>query len=137
VPSVAFAEWTGTRSSRLDQLVAARLTARGGRYPAQAINWSLVLVLASEFQGFTRELHGEAAGVLAAAIARGNLNYFTLVRNNLVANRAIDRYNANVNTLSADFDRLGIDTWRDITSAVQSGALWKQQLDRLNRARNS
>lgn len=137
MPSIALSEWTGVRSSRLDQLVAARQVARGGRYPGQALNWSLVLVLCSEFQGFTRELHGEAAGVLAAAMARGNVSHFTLVRNNLLANRAIDRANANANTLGEDFDRLGLDIWRDITNSVKSGGRWKQQLERLNRARNA
>jgi hypothetical protein len=137
VSSVALGEWAGVRASRLDQLVAARQAARGGRYPTQALNWSLVLVLASEFQGFSRELHGEAANVLAAAMARGNSNYFTLIRNNLVAKRALDRVNASSDALHEDFDRLGLDIWRDIASNVKSGARWNEQLKRLNRARNA
>jgi hypothetical protein len=127
----------GGRAARLDQLVAARRVVTGGRYPTQAINWSLAIVLASEFQGFTRELRDEAAGILASAIAKGNLAHFTIIRNSLLANRAIDRGNARVDTLNEDFNRLGVDIWKDISSAVASGARWQRQLERLNQARNA
>jgi hypothetical protein len=137
VSSLALSTWSGGRASRLDQLVAARRAVTGGSRPAQAVNWSLVLVLASEFQGFSRELHDEAADFLASALARGNQAHFEIIRNSLLANRAIDRGNARAEVLSEDFNRLGIDIWSGVTASAASGRRWKEQLDRLNRARNA
>jgi hypothetical protein len=110
---------------------------RGRRTQTQSINWSLVLILASEFQGYVREVHDEAAEFLAGAVSLGNYSFFTLVRNNLTVNRQVDRVNAKSATLKVDFDRFGFDLWSDICSAVASGQSWKEQIDRLNEARNS
>jgi hypothetical protein len=142
MPSTAFSRWTSSRSSRLDQLTAAHAIV-GGRGPGrrtqtQSINWSLVLLLASEFQGYVRELHDEAAEFLASAMSNGNQTYIRLIRNNLTINRALDHKNARSETLREDFRRFGgFDLCADISASLTSGPRWIEKIDILNEARNS
>jgi hypothetical protein len=98
----------------------------------------MVLVLASEFQGFARELHYECAEWLASSMAQGDQNYFEIIRNNLTAKRELDSANAKPSSLTADFSRLGVsDLWGEIESADPSGVHWHNQLGILNTARNA
>ena len=141
MPSTAFQGWTRDRVPRLRQLTAAHASVSGQgpgrRTRTQAINWALVVILSSELQGFFRELHDESAEFLAQRIARGNQDYFTLIRNNFTVNRELDRFNPKPETLQSDFERLGIDLWTEMGTTVHSGNRWRLQLDRLNRARNA
>ena len=142
MPSVALTSWTTARAARLDHLAwvhrSAGIIDLGGPAVKKVLLRSLVLALASEFQGFARELHDEAAEFLASTIARGNQGQFEVVRNNLVIGRGLDRYNAKPDTLTADFGRLGIaNLWNDIADAVVSGERWRHQLEKLNEARNA
>lgn len=141
VPSIAFQTWSGQRAARLEQLTDAHSMvggpAPGRRTRTQAINWALIVILSSELQGFFRDLHDESAEFLALRLARGNQSHFTLMRNNFTASRELDRVNPKPDTIKADFARLGVDLWADIEARVQSGARWRQQLDRLNQARNA
>src|SRR5438477_12133485 len=72
MPSQAYRRWVRTRSMELDQIQAAHTrlggTARGRRYTTQQINRAYAVLLASQFQGFARDLHTEAADYLVAAI---------------------------------------------------------------------
>lgn len=142
MPSVARSSWTTSRAKRLNQLAEAHRLRRednpGNPAPLEAVNWSMILVLASEFQGFARELHDEAAEFLASSMAQGDQNYFEIIRNNLTAKRELDSANAKPTSLSADFKRLGIsDIWADIEGADHEGARWHNQLGVLNAARNA
>ena len=142
VPSVALTSWTTARAARLDHLAwvhrSAGIIDLGGPAVRKVLVRSLVLALASEFQGFARELHDEAAEFLASTIAGGNQGQFEVIRNNLVIGRGVDRVNAKPETLRVDFARLGVaNLWNDIARAVPSGHRWRQQLERLNEARNA
>ncbi len=142
MPSVARSTWTTSRAARLNQLAEAhRLLRRDNRSntaPLEAVNWSMILVLAAEFQGFARELHDEAAEFLAGSMAQGDQSYFEIIRNNLTVKRELDSVNAKPSSLSADFSRLGVsDLWNDIETANPSGAQWHTQLGVLNAARNA
>jgi hypothetical protein len=98
----------------------------------------MILVLAAEFQGFARELHDEAAEFLASSMARGDLRYFEIVRNNLTAKRELDSANAKPASINTDFKRLGIsDLWVEIEHSNPAGAHWRTQLGVLNAARNA
>lgn len=138
---MAFQTWTALRLPRMSQLTDAHAMVSGPgpgrRTRTEAINWALVVILSSELQGFFRELHDESLEFLSLRMARGNQVYFTLIRNNLTANRGLDRVNPKPETLQADFERLGIDLWGDLRAQVASGGRWYQQLTRLNRARNA
>jgi hypothetical protein len=142
MPSVARSSWTTSRAKRLNQLAEAhRLLRENGprnSNPLEALNWSMVLVLASEFQGFARELHDEAAEFLASSMARGDLRYFEIARNNLTAKRELDSVNAKPSSINTDFKRLGIsDLWAEIERSNPAGAHWRAQLGTLNAARNA
>lgn len=142
MPSVARSSWTTSRAARLNQLTEAhrllRKNRRSNTAPLEAVNWSMILVLAAEFQGFARELHDEAAEFLASSMAQGDQNYFEIIRNNLTLKRELDSVNAKPSSLSADFKRLGIsDLWNDIETANPAGAQWRAQLGTLNAARNA
>lgn len=62
--SAALIEWRTTRSGRLDNLVKAHRAITGGttgrKWLTTEINHSLILRLASEYQGYCRDLHDEA-----------------------------------------------------------------------------
>jgi hypothetical protein len=142
MPSVARSSWTTSRAARLNQLAEARRLLRGSgprnRGPLEALNWSMILVLTAEFQGFARELHDEAADFLASSMARGDLNYFEIARNNLTAKRELDSANAKPSSINADFNRLGIsDLWTEIEHSHSAGTHWRAQLGILNAARNA
>lgn len=141
MPSVALSSWQTKRAARLDQLAEAHKLVSasfGANASLEAIDWSMILVLAAEFQGFARELHDEVSEFLASAIARGNQKYFEIVRNNLTASRHLDAVNAKPDSIGADFQRLGVsDLWGDIEKGDPHGARWHSQLGILNKARNA
>jgi hypothetical protein len=61
MPSRAYRHWKGGRATELDQVETAHIllggTARGLRYTTQQINRAYAVLLASQFQGFARDLH--------------------------------------------------------------------------------
>lgn len=73
--SRALLNWNTNRATRLDRLVAAHRTLRGvdRRWITDELNHSLVLRLASEFQGFARELHDETSRAVVSMIAPNNV----------------------------------------------------------------
>lgn len=139
--SAALTSWQTKRAARLDQLNEAHTLVGGGanvNTSLEAIVWSMILVLAAEFQGFARELHDESSEFLASAIGHADQTYFEIVRNNLTANRGLDRENAKPETMSTDFRRLGIfNLWDRIESTGPDGSRWHSQLGILNKARNA
>lgn len=105
---------------------------------AEAINSALVVILSAELQGYFRDLHTESAEFIAGRMAGGMQTHFTLIRNGLIAERRLDLQNPRHDVVKESFYRLGItDLWADIDSMVAvSGPRWRQQLARLNTARN-
>lgn len=142
MPSTAFQTWATERLARLDQLASAHaLVSRpvpGRRVRAEAVNWAMVVILSAEFQGYFRDLHTESAEHVAGRVAAGNPAYFTLLRNGLTAERKLDAQNPRHDVVKESFIRLGVlDLWGDIDALVPKSSLrWRQQLARLNMARN-
>jgi hypothetical protein len=70
--SRAYRLWTRSRSTELDQVEQAHDllggTAPGRRYTTQQINRAYAVLLASQFQGFARDLHTESVDYLVAVI---------------------------------------------------------------------
>src|SRR5437016_13743938 len=97
MPSTSFRQWRTVRASGLDEIARAHTavggTAPGRRYTTQQINRAYAMLLASQFQGFCRDLHSECVdhilGVLAPPAALRNL-----VRAEFTRNRQADRGNA-------------------------------------------
>src|SRR4029077_9204700 len=110
MPSRASRHWSRTRSTELDEVEAAHTllggTARGRRYTTQQINRAYAVLLASQFQGFARDLHTESINYLVAVIP--DLGFRAAMRQELLWNRQLDSRNANQGTIGGDFGRLGI-----------------------------
>jgi hypothetical protein len=124
----------------LDQVEAAHTllggTARGRRYTTQQINRAYAVLLASQFQGFARDLHTEAVDHLVAAVPHPGFR--AAVREEFLWNRQLDTRNANQGTIGGDFGRLGITNL-----CVQVDAVFPQNdrrrrgLEDLNHWRNA
>ncbi len=84
----------------------------GRRFLTQQLNYAYTTLLAARFQGFVRTLHTQTAN----AIARGthNATYKELLRENLTNNRALERHNAQPNSITDDFARFGLDIWTEV-----------------------
>jgi hypothetical protein len=81
----------------------------GRRFLTQQLNYAYTALLAARFQGFARALHTQT--VDAIADGTHNATYRTLLRESLPRGRALDRHNAQPNSIEEDFSRLGLDVW--------------------------
>lgn len=139
MPSAAYAQWSGTRKKKLDELFAAHSTV-GGRGPGRRwrttqLNWAITLRLAGEFQGFSRDLHDEAADILCSPVTDPGLS--AVLRSGLSRSRKLDKGNAQPAALGNDFSYLGISLWPALKNANPRAATWNSDLDSLNTARNA
>jgi hypothetical protein len=130
VASAALVTWRTTRRARLDALAAARPAA-----PAH-VDRALVLALAAEFQGFTRELHDQAVAAVATALCP-TPELHAVVTNALIHQRALDRGNARPTALTSDFRRLALKVWPALTAADPRAHDWRVTLVAVNDARNA
>ncbi len=141
VPSNALLDWKTDRATRLDRLLAAHRTVRGAnsgrRWITDELNHSLILRLASEFQGFARDLHDDTSRALVAALAPGNPGYQASLRRPYQARRRLDRGNADPDALRSDFELFDMNLWIELKQRYPSRApKWREQLTMLNAARN-
>src|SRR3954466_3363570 len=97
MPSTSYRQWRTVRAAALDEIARAHAavggTARGRRYTTQQINRAYAMLLASQFQGYCRDLHTECVTHVLAALApppalRG------LLLAEFVRSRQLDRGNA-------------------------------------------
>lgn len=105
--SKALTTWRGQRATRLDRLAAAHVAVRSARtgVHSEYLNWSLLLALASEFHGFTRDLHDLAVGAFVSCAAPDNGRLADVVRARLTDGRALAKGNPHPDALAADFGR--------------------------------
>ncbi len=140
MPSTSLQQWETVRAAELDEIANAHAavggTKRGRRYTTQQINRALAMLLASQFQGFCRDLHSECVdhvvGVLAPPPPLRNLVWGEFTRG-----RQLDRGNAQPATLGADFSRLGIDFWNELRAYDAASGDWRNELEILNDWRNA
>jgi hypothetical protein len=139
MPSTSYHEWEATRSSSLDELARAHVavggTKRGRRYATQQINRSYAVLLASQFQGFCRDLHTECAASLVKSISPTSLQ--PIVRVALTQPRQLDRGNAQAASIGSDFGKLGIDFWAEIEALDARNHDRKKALGELNKWRDA
>jgi len=140
MPSLSYAKWVSTRASELDEMSQAHAavggTARGRRYATQQINRAFAVLLASQFQGFCRELHSECVSHIVTVIAPAP-SLRNLVLAEFTRGRQLDRGNAKPSSLGADFDRLGINLWDELKSLDPRSEDWREEIDLLNDWRNA
>jgi hypothetical protein len=140
MPSAALNKWHSVRVSRITRLRRAHTaylrTAYGRRTGAEEINHSLVLHLASEFQGFARDLHNEGVAAVVAQLAPADPSRQKVLRIPYVITRKLDRGNATPSVLESDFGLLGFHLWTALSDHDASAGIWLKNLEALNRARN-
>lgn len=139
--STALTDWRSTRADRLDRLFKAHAAVggqgRGRRWETEELNHSILLRLASEFQGFCRDLHDDSGDVIAAYLTAGNSHLLKLLQTEFRWNRKLDFGNASPGAIGADFLRLGVRLWDGIYVRYPTkGHTWNQGLMVLNTARN-
>ena len=139
MPSSPHQRWTSTQAAKLDEIQQAHTavggTRRGRRYATQQINQAYAVLLASQFQGFCRDLHSESVEYLVPTIAPASLQ--PLFRAELMRNRQLQRGNAQPDSIKADFGRLGIDFWTEVSRIDPRNRERRALLDNLNRWRNA
>ncbi|WP_344315332.1 hypothetical protein [Fodinicola feengrottensis] len=126
---------------KLDRLMQTHVIVAGSgsgrRWAAEELNHAIVLRLASEFQGFCRELHTEAVDFVADVLSRGDHGLKVMVRFPYEHGRRLDRGNADPSALGSDFGLLGMRIWDALRSTYPAkGELWRRKLELLNAARN-
>jgi hypothetical protein len=135
MPSRAYRQWSRTRATELDEVEAAHIlvggTARGRRYTTQQINRAYAVLLASQFQGFARDLHTESVDYLVVVIPHPRFR--AAMREELLWNRQLDTRNATQATLGGDFGRLGIlNFWAQVDAVLVNNNLRRQGIEQLN-----
>lgn len=140
MPSNSHLQWRTVRATALNEIARAHAalggTSPGRRYTTQQVNRAYAMLLASQFQGFCRDLHSECVehllGILAPPPALRNLLWAEFTRG-----RHLDRGNAQPSSLGADFGRIGIDFWDELKFYDTEAEKWKADLDLLNEWRNA
>jgi hypothetical protein len=69
-------------------------------------------VARGRFQGFARALQAQTAD--AIALRAHNATYRELLHENLTSNRALERHNAQPNSIAEDSARFGLDIWTQV-----------------------
>jgi hypothetical protein len=139
MPSNAYTAWTKSRAEKLDQIEKAHASVgglkRGRRYATDQINQAYVVLLASQFQAFCRDLHSECVVCLVDCIEPASMK--PLVKAELTRDRKLDKGNANSGTLGSDFGRLGVDFIEEVKRFHAQNSARKERLDVLNQWRNA
>ncbi len=138
--SPALVTWRSSRLPRLDRMIAVHPETSGSRTdPVVALEWThaLVLRLASEFQGFCRDLYDDAAVAVARELAESNKRARAMILAALKVDRSLNRGSADFNNLARDFARFQIKLWDALANRHPAAAsTWKKSLESLHSARN-
>lgn len=140
--SHALTNWRSTRAARLDNLANAHRAMAGAgpgrKWLTTEINHALIVRLATEFQGFCRDLHDNSIEAILTTRLAGDPAMASLMRSLLEDKRRLDTGNAGWGNVCHDFTRLGIRL-ADELAARNPGSYtgWITTLTRLNTARNA
>jgi hypothetical protein len=140
MPSKSYREWLSTRAKALDEIQAAHAsvggTGPGRRYATQQINQAYAVLVASQFQGFCRDLHTESVVRLMAFINVPTL-VLPLVQARFFEGRQLDSKNARPGSLGSDFGLLGIKLWDEVDKHHPKSKDRRSALEDLNKWRNA
>jgi len=138
MPSAALRKWNGERLEQLDELeqLHKQLTgsAPGRRWITSQLDRSYVVTLASQVQGYFRDLHSETAAFLAG-LAPSHLG--PLIEGSLTLGRTLDRGNPNAGNLGSDFARFGFDFWDSLYEADERSRRRRELLEQVMIWRNA
>jgi hypothetical protein len=138
--SPALGAWQSNRLAGIDRFIAAHPASIGSATDpavAQQFTGALVQCVASEFQGYCRDLHDDAVEAVLGTIMTSDSPLRVVLMNGLILDRGLDRRSADPATIGHDFARLGLDLWRALTaSRPDDASTWRSGLVLLHRARN-
>jgi hypothetical protein len=140
MPSKAYHEWRTIRRAELDKIEHAHgavgVSGRGRWYATQQVNQAYVVLLASHFQGFCRDLYDESVKFLVGLVHPTYLQPF--IQAEFKRNCQLDRGNAQPGSIGADFGRLLEWFWDHVkVHDPQDQRQFKQKLEELNDWRNA
>lgn len=141
--SKSLERWNADRGAAMDRFenVHARMTGGLAGRPRDVteLNHSLFLRLASEVQGYCRDLHDEAIEAICTPAQVPNQQLRDTFRASLTRGRKLDSGNAGPGNIGNDWTQLGMGIWTDLRTSypgTKGATDWNQRLDWLNRARN-
>jgi hypothetical protein len=138
MPSNSLLQWGGVRSTALDEIETAHAhvggTARGRRYATQQINRAYAVLLASEFQGFCRDLYSECMDHVVAIALQATQG---VIRTQFLWGRSLDRGNPQAGGVGSDFRRFGVPFWDEVYGLQIANERRRELLDELIRWRNA
>jgi hypothetical protein len=139
MPSGAYKTWTTTRKGELNKMEwthrAIGGTKRGRRYATEHVNQAYVVAVASQFQGYCRDLHTESVDHVVQMLIPPNFQ--APVRTLLTQKLELKRSNAQPDSIGKDFNRFGIDFWTEVIRHDPHNEVRKTQLWELNALRNA
>ncbi len=139
VRSASLLKWEHERSAQLDRIEAAHAAvadaAKGQRWATNQIDQAYAMLLSSQFQGFCRDLHSEAADALLRPVTAVRLR-LTLARE-FSFSRKLDRGNPNPGNIGSDFARLGIPLWAAVHAHDARNSTRLKRLETLCAWRNA
>lgn len=112
---------------------------RGRPRDVTELNHALFLRLAAEVQGFCRDLHDESIDAICVPAQVPSPDLLAAFRALLSNGRRLDSGNAGPGNIGADWARLNIQIWPDISAHYPGGrgkTDWHERLEWLNSARN-
>jgi hypothetical protein len=137
--SQSLARWNGESAAALDRMeeVHAQLggSGPGRRYAMQQVNESFLVMVASRFQRYCRDLHTETLDCLMQVVTDPNIA--PIVRGAFILGRQLDSKNAQPSALGSDFGRLGMKFWDEVYEAHRKNKTRKERLEVLNAWRNA
>jgi hypothetical protein len=137
--SRALVDWQTDACAAFDEIERAhRAVAElkpSSRLLAQQLSYAYTTLLAARFQGFVRTLHSQTVDAITAATE--NVAYRLLLRESLTQNRALDRHNAQPNSIAEDFARFGLDVWAHVEHQRKGNDARRQKLWALVTWRNA
>ncbi len=139
MPSRSLQQWRTVRVAELDEMENAHRSVggirRGRRHATRQLNHAYTLLIASQFQGFCRDLHTECARVIVASTQPPNLQAF--MEEGFLRDRKLDRGNPNPGNIGSDFERLDISLWADLYVLSPRNRQRRRALEELNEWRNA
>lgn len=137
MPSQAYRLWRTVARAQLDEVARAHLAdGTRKRFAVEQLNRAYLLLLASHYQGYCRDLHTECVGHVVRSL-QPSPPLEPLVYSEFTRNRQLDRGNAQPESLKEDFRRLGLLFWDELSAADPRAAGWRTALGELNKWRNA
>lgn len=140
MPSRSLQKWRSSRADDLDAVVAAhaavRGSTRGRNHATEQINLAYAVLLASQFQGFCRDLHSEAVDHIMTVITAPPL-ITRLVRARFIEGRKLDQGNASPSNIGADFARVELWLWPEVRQLHDLNKKRQEHLELLITWRNA